>query len=141
LKPEDKLKLPDMERAEYLSSAFLRKEWVMDPPPFIWERLKDEVLINILKAKMKYLAEIARLEARAKEIESKMLEKCRRLWVNKVKKVPAGCHTCPFFFEEGTIMSDRLIFFVAFQEQDNLGIGYIASVLLQAGPGGFNRSV
>lgn len=35
--------------------------------------------------------------------------------------------------ELSTIMSNKSILFVAFQEQDNLGIGYLSSVLLEAG--------
>ncbi|UCE16223.1 MAG: cobalamin-dependent protein [Candidatus Bathyarchaeota archaeon] len=34
---------------------------------------------------------------------------------------------------KGVAMSNKLVCFVAFEEQDNLGIGYLASVLLQAG--------
>ena len=33
----------------------------------------------------------------------------------------------------GVTMTKKPVFFVAFQEQDNLGIGYISSVLIQAG--------
>lgn len=73
MKPED-MKLPNLENVEFLSSAFFRREWVMDPPPFIWWRLKENILVSALKIKMKYRAELAKLEAQAKEIEGKMFE-------------------------------------------------------------------
>ena len=37
------------------------------------------------------------------------------------------------FFNGGIVMTKKPVFFVAFQEQDNLGVGYISSVLMQAG--------
>jgi len=70
----EEVKLPNLEKVEFLSSAFLRWEWRMDPPPFVWWRLKDDILISVLKTKIKYLAELTRLEAQAKEIEGKMFE-------------------------------------------------------------------
>jgi len=68
------MKLPDSVQVEFLSRDFLRWEWRMDPPPFVWLKFKDDILKNVLKTKMQYLAKLARLEAQAKEIEGKMLE-------------------------------------------------------------------
>lgn len=73
MKPEE-MGLPNLDKVEFLSSASFRKEWVIDPPPFIWWRLKEDILINVLQVKMKYLAELTKLEARAKELEGEMFK-------------------------------------------------------------------
>jgi len=70
----EEIRLPDAKQVEFLSSAFLRKEWVMDPPPFVWWKIRDDVLVNVLQTKMKYLAKFSKLEAQAKEIEGQMYE-------------------------------------------------------------------
>jgi len=68
----EEMKLPDSKQAEFLSSAFYRKEWVMDPPPFVWWKIREDILISVLQTKMKYLAKLSKLEAQAKEIEGEM---------------------------------------------------------------------
>ena len=70
----EEVRLPDAKQVEFLSSTFLRKEWVMDPPPFVWWKMRDDVLVNVLQTKMKYLAKFSKLEAQAKEIEGQMYE-------------------------------------------------------------------
>jgi len=66
------MKLPDLGQVEFLSKAFLGKEWYEDPPSFVWWRLPDDILISVLRTKMTYLAELTNLETQAKEIEGKM---------------------------------------------------------------------
>jgi len=68
----DELKLPEMEKSVFASNLYLRKEWVMDPPPWIVSRLPDDIIVNIYRIKMNHLAELAKTEIRIKEIESKM---------------------------------------------------------------------
>jgi len=68
------IKLPDLGQVEFLSKSYIQKEWVMDPPPFVWWKIRDEVLINVLQTKMKYLSKLSKLEAQAKEIEGQMYE-------------------------------------------------------------------
>ena len=70
----EEMKLPDAKQVEFLSSTFLRKEWVMDPPPFVWWKIKDDILVNVLQTKIKYLAKFSKLEAQAKELEGQMYE-------------------------------------------------------------------
>jgi len=70
----EEMKLPDLKQVEFLSKAYLPKEWVMDPPPFVWWKIRDDVLVNVLQTKMKYLARLSKLEAQAKEIEGQMYE-------------------------------------------------------------------
>lgn len=70
----EEMKLPDLKQVEFLSKPFLCWEWRMDPPPFVWWKLKDDILIKVLKTKMQYLAKLTKLEAQAKEIEGKMFE-------------------------------------------------------------------
>jgi len=70
----EEVRLPDAKQVEFLSSTFLHKEWVMDPPPFVWWKMRDDVLVNVLQTKMKYLAKFSKLEAQAKEIEGQMYE-------------------------------------------------------------------
>lgn len=70
----EEIKLPDSKQVEFLSSAFYRKEWVMDPPPFVWWKIREDVLLSVLQTKMKYLAKLSKLEAQAKEIEGQMFE-------------------------------------------------------------------
>jgi len=69
MSPEE-MKLPDLERVEILSRPFLRKEWVVDPA--FLHRLKMDVAISIIKARMEYLAECAKLEGQMKQLEAKM---------------------------------------------------------------------
>ena len=69
MSPED-MKLPELERAEFLSRGFLRKEWVIDNA--FLSRLKTDVAINIIKARMEFLAECAKLEGQMKQLEAKM---------------------------------------------------------------------
>lgn len=71
MSPEE-MKLPELEKSVLASTLFLRKEWVMDPPPWIVSRLRDDLLVNIYAIKMKYLAELAKIEIQTKEIESRM---------------------------------------------------------------------
>jgi hypothetical protein len=68
----EEMKLPEMEKSVFGSNVFLRKEWVMDPPSWIVSRLRDDLIVNIYRIKMNHLAELAKLEAHIKEIESKM---------------------------------------------------------------------
>ena len=70
----EEMKLPDSKQVEFLSSAFYRKEWVMDPPPFVWWKIREDILLSVLQTKMKYLAKLSKLEAQAKEIEGQMFE-------------------------------------------------------------------
>lgn len=70
----EEIRLPDLNQVEFLSRSYLQREWVMDPPPFVWWKIRDDVLINVLQTKMKYLAKLSKLEAQAKEIEGQMYE-------------------------------------------------------------------
>jgi len=69
----EKMKLPDLGQVEFLSRDLVRWRWDMDPPPFVWERLPDDILISVLQTKMTHLAQLTNLEMQAKEIEGKML--------------------------------------------------------------------
>jgi len=71
MNPSD-LKLPAVDRSMFVSDVFLKREWVMDPPPFIIDRLQDDLIRKIYEIKMRHLAEMAKLEIKAKEIESAM---------------------------------------------------------------------
>ncbi|HSG27358.1 MAG TPA: hypothetical protein VLA34_02670 [Candidatus Krumholzibacterium sp.] len=53
----------------------IRLEWVMDPPPFIIDKLSDEVMTEVFQAKMEGLARIAKLEAQMKEVEAEVFQK------------------------------------------------------------------
>ena len=70
----EEIRLPDSKQVEFLSKSYYPKEWVMDPPPFVWWKIRDDILINVLQTKMKYLARLSKLEAQAKEIEGQMYE-------------------------------------------------------------------
>ena len=70
----EEIKLPDSKQVEFLSSAFYRKEWVMDPPPFVWWKIREDIILSVLQTKMKYLAKLSKLEAQAKVIEGQMFE-------------------------------------------------------------------
>ena len=62
-----------MGKVEFMSPALFQNEWVIDSP-FIWERLKDDIFINVLKIKMNYLAEYSKLGARVNELQGKMYQ-------------------------------------------------------------------
>jgi len=70
----EEMRLPDLKQVEFLSKSYYPREWVMDPPPFTWWKIKDDVLVNVLQTKMKYLSKLSKLEAQAKEIEGQMYE-------------------------------------------------------------------
>ncbi len=69
------MKLPEMEKAEFLSSAFIRKEWIIDPA--ILRRLRDEVVIDIIRAQVDYHQGVANLEGQMWGQISAILEKQR----------------------------------------------------------------
>ncbi len=71
MKPEE-MKLPELEKSVLTSTLFLRREWVMDPPPWIVSRLRDDLLVTVYGIKMKHLAELAKIEVQIKEVESRM---------------------------------------------------------------------
>jgi hypothetical protein len=54
------MKLPEKEKAEFLSSAFIRKEWIIDPA--ILKRLRDDVVIDIVRIQAEHLQAVAILE-------------------------------------------------------------------------------
>ena len=68
----EEMKLPEMEKSVFASSVLMHKEWVMDPPPWIISRLHDDLIIDIYRIKMDHLAEVTKLEAQIREIESRM---------------------------------------------------------------------
>lgn len=73
--PPGDIKLPDFYKEVFAERHLLRREWSMDPPPYMVEILSDKVQAAIYRAKMEGLAEISKLEARAKEIEANVFEK------------------------------------------------------------------
>lgn len=74
MNPEE-MKLPEMERSVFASNILIHKEWVMDPPSWIVSRLHDDLIIDIYRIKMDHLAEVTKLEAQIREIESRMFSK------------------------------------------------------------------
>lgn len=70
----DELTLPEM------GQVFLKKEWVMDPPPWIAIKLPDEVVQQIYAIKVRHLAEIAELGVRSKQIEAGMFNEIAKLF-------------------------------------------------------------
>jgi hypothetical protein len=64
------MKLPDLERAEFTSRAFISPEWVIDPA--FLTRLKPDIAIKIVGLRMHHLSERMRLEAQIKESEARM---------------------------------------------------------------------
>jgi hypothetical protein len=69
--PEE-LKLPELEPTVFASSVFLRKEWVMDPPPFIARRLPEELLSQIYKIKIQGLSQIAEFQSQINAVEARV---------------------------------------------------------------------
>jgi hypothetical protein len=45
----EEIKLPDSKQVEFLSKSYYPKEWVMDPPPFVWWKIRDDILISVLQ--------------------------------------------------------------------------------------------
>ncbi|MEN8157820.1 MAG: hypothetical protein ABFS10_12790 [Bacteroidota bacterium] len=68
----DGMNLPESEKALVSSNVLLRKEWVMDPPPWIISRLPDDLILDIYRIKVRHFAELAKIEGQIKELESKM---------------------------------------------------------------------
>ena len=69
------MKLPETERTEFLSSAFIRKEWIIDPA--ILKRLRDETVIDIIRAEVDYHKGVANLQAQMWGQISEILKKQR----------------------------------------------------------------
>jgi glycerol-3-phosphate dehydrogenase len=72
--PEE-MKLAEMEKAIYEidpSKYSIRKEWVMDPPPFIIRRLPDDILFEIYKTKIQHLAKVSELMSQINQVEAEM---------------------------------------------------------------------
>ena len=57
-----------------LTTVKLHHEWHMDPPPFILRRFSDELVKEIYSIKVKYLAQVAKIDVRMAEIRGSMLE-------------------------------------------------------------------
>ena len=66
------MKLPELEQSAITSNVLLRREWVMDPPPWIMQRLPEDLVVNIYRIKMEGIAEIAELESQMKVVEAKV---------------------------------------------------------------------
>jgi hypothetical protein len=61
-----------------MESAFLSREWVMDPPPWIAVKLDERILVDIYRIKLDALAKVADLEIQAKKIEQDMYHQIAR---------------------------------------------------------------
>ena len=66
------LKLPPLERAEFVSKAFISPQWVIDPA--FLTRLKENIAVKIVGLRMRHLAERMRFEAQIRESEARMFE-------------------------------------------------------------------
>lgn len=72
--PEE-MKLAEMEKAIYEidpSKYSIKKEWVMDPPPFMIGRIPDDILIEIYKTKIQHLAKVSELKSQINRVEAEM---------------------------------------------------------------------
>jgi hypothetical protein len=67
------MKLPEKEKAEIISSVFIQKEWVIDPAAL--KRLRDDVVIDIIRAGVDYHQEVANLQAKMWSQISETLKK------------------------------------------------------------------
>jgi hypothetical protein len=77
------MRLPQLDEPVLMSNAVLRREWVMDPPPWIVQKLRPSVVEGIYRVKMKRLAEVAKIEIQMKEIEAKMYGDIAKLMQGK----------------------------------------------------------
>ena len=77
------MKLPELESSVFTSKVSLHREWVMDPPPWIVQKLRPIVLENIYKIKMKHLAELSKIEVQIKEVEAKMFSEIAKTMTQK----------------------------------------------------------
>jgi hypothetical protein len=78
------MKLQESEKSVFASSLSLRKEWYMDPPPWIISRLDERILVDIYKIKMTHLAELVKIEIKIKELESRMFSEIAKT-ISQVK--------------------------------------------------------
>jgi len=69
------IKLPEFD----FGQKFFYKEWVMDPPPWIIEKLRPDTVTRIYAVKMQFLAKIARIELQLKETEAAMYEEIAQI--------------------------------------------------------------
>ena len=70
----EEMRLPHLEKSAFVTgpAADLRfhPEWYIDPA--LWKRLSDDRLVDICRIKMKYLAQVTKIEMQIKELEGKM---------------------------------------------------------------------
>jgi len=72
------MRLPEVENTAFVTGKYLKREWVMDPPPFVLERLPDIVMVDIYKVKLKHLADIAQVEANMLREVAELLAKTHK---------------------------------------------------------------
>jgi hypothetical protein len=70
----EEMRLPHLEKSAFVTGpvAELRfhPEWYIDPA--FWKRLPDDRLVNIYRIKMKYLAQLTKIEMQIKDLEGDM---------------------------------------------------------------------
>ncbi len=79
----EELHLPKIPSELFHSHHHILKEWVMDPPPIILERLSDRIVMQIYSIKMRRLAELTKIEIQSKEIEAKMYTEIAEVFSQK----------------------------------------------------------
>ena len=82
----DEMKLAEMEKSIYAfdpSKYGIRREWVMDPPPFITRKLPDDILFGIYRIKIQHLAKVSELVSQINQVEASMQNEVAEL-MNKM---------------------------------------------------------
>ena len=59
--------------------AIFKLEYVMDPPPFILDRLEDKVVLEIYKTNMHYAMELMKMEQKLIRMDMERMEKVSNL--------------------------------------------------------------
>ena len=80
------MKLADMEKEIYAvdpNRVSIRREWVMDPPPFILRRLPDDIVFGMYRVKLGHLAKISELAGEINRVESNMYNEVAEM-MNKI---------------------------------------------------------
>ncbi len=79
--PEEKMKLPGMERVNIVGGLHPKLMEIADPiPPYLFERLTKEELIKLIEVGIKYQSKLVELEMGALKVQAEALGEVQKVF-------------------------------------------------------------